>query len=382
MKKKDLKILIFLPTFVKTNRDILFGILDYMESHQQREIEIIGIGEDYEKKAQNDFRGFDGAICYADGSKLSMNILSCAMPMIVVFPDEPQSELLANGTRSLIVCNSRPIGRAGARYLKGKNAASYVFVEDVSPTHWSAVRSAAFRDELKKHGKDAVVLNPDTLDQLDALPRPIAIMAENDRMAHRVLVYCRGARLDVPHDAMILGVDNDDILCRTAHPALSSIRMNGSEIGEKTAALLEDMMRHGPRAARELNYSFAGFAERMSTASEIVGGELVESVRAIIKSRLNSPGTSSIKVPEIVNQMGVSRRTLELEFRAKAGHTLHDEIVRQQLLKADCLLNEGGLSIEQIAAECRFSSPSHFGMVFRKQFGHTPSEARKNLPAG
>lgn len=378
MKKEYLKIIVYLPAYVKSNRDLLRGILDYMEYHQRRDIEVLGIGENYEKNARRDFTGFNGAICYADETPLSKNILSAGIPTVVIFPDSPRPELLNHGSRSYVWCDSKPIGRAGARFLREKNAASYVFIQSDTPADWSSVRRDAFVAEMTRSGNPVTVLTPQSMEKLATLPRPVAIMAENDRMARKVVSASRRIGLAIPNDATILGVDDDDILCRTANPTISSVRMNGSDAGEKTAATLETMMRRPDAPQRAISYSFAGITERTSTASEIACGKLVDKVRVIVETRLASADTSGIKVPEIVNQLGISRRLLELDFRKKTGHTVHKEIVRLQLAKANRLLADGRLTIEEIAESCCFSSPSHFGSVYRRQNGQTPSEARRH----
>lgn len=377
MKRKFSKILVYLPTYVKTNRDMLKGLLAYMECHSPWDVEVLGTGENYERNADRDFSGFNGAICYADGSKLAENILSNRYPIIVIFPDKPDKRLLAGGKRSYVFCDSRPIGRAGAKFLLDKSAVTFAFIESPAATYWSNERRDAFLEVISKSGKDAVVLNSDQLDRLEKMTGPIGVLAENDRMARSVLTFCRTKNISIPQDVMLLGVDNDDLLCRTANPSLSSISMNGEETGERTAALLDAMMRKPDSATKSITYSFAGFSDRASTADDMTYGELADRVRALIAARLDTPAAGGIKIPELVRQLGISRRTLELDFREKTGRTLHDEIIRQQLRKAMRLLTDGTMPIETIAEECCFSSPSHFGSVFRKQFGYTPSEARK-----
>lgn len=377
MKRKYSKILVYLPAYVKINRDILTGVLAYVDCHSPWDIEVLGIGENYEKNADRDFSGVNGIICYADNTPLSQNILGNKAPTVIVFPDGPRKELLRNGTRSYVISNNPPIGRAAAKLLMDKNARSFAFAESIQPTEWSKSRCEHFLAELKKSGKEARVLNVEQLAELEDMPHPAAVFAENDRMARKVLTYCRTNNISIPQDVMLMGVDNDELLCRTANPSLSSIRMNGEQVGEKAAAVLDTMMRRPGTPGKELSYTFAGFSDRASTADEVTYGALADRVRAIIAARLEMPANGGIKIPEIVRQLGISRRTLELDFREKTGRTLHDEIIRQQLRKAMRLLTDGATTIEDIADECCFSSPSHFGSVFRKQFGYTPSEARK-----
>lgn len=384
MKRKYRHILVYLPAYVKSNRDLLRGILAYGEKSGSWEIEIIGIAERYERNAERDFSEFAGAICYDDGSAVAQKISSLPIPVLLVLPDPAPAPFHRKAPRGVVVCESRRLGRAAANYFMEKKLASYVFVGRSPLTQWSIERRDAFLGALSRSHTQAVAfeMQEDAREPLgdfahacSQMPRPIGIFAENDRMARSVLSACRNAGLSVPQDVRLLGVDDDELLCRTANPPLSSLRMDSSHIGERAAKTLNTMIKTGQDAPHALSYGYSALVERSSTADEVNYGSIPDRARAYISTWLEKGGRPLL-VSEIVRALGVSRRSLELEFRRKTGHTIHDEILRQQLRKAMHFLTEGTETIETIADQCGFSSSSHFGLVFRKQYGRTPTEAR------
>ena len=59
---------------------------------------------------------------------------------------------------------------------------------------------------------------------IEALPKPVGLMACNDIRGQQVLNACRDVEIAVPEDVAVLGVDNDDVLCDLSYPTLSERR--------------------------------------------------------------------------------------------------------------------------------------------------------------
>jgi LacI family transcriptional regulator len=85
-------------------------------------------------------------------------------------------------------------------------------------------------------------------EQILALPdRPTAVFAANDCMAIGALSAFREAGLTVPGDIAIAGFD-DIPMARYVHPALTSVSVEISLLGERaTARLLDALRRPVPR---------------------------------------------------------------------------------------------------------------------------------------
>ena len=82
---------------------------------------------------------------------------------------------------------------------------------------------------------------------LETLPKPVAVFAANDKFARICADAAAISGFKVPDDVAILGVDDDDLVCETAAPELSSILVDFRACGYKAAKLLDRVMKEGAR---------------------------------------------------------------------------------------------------------------------------------------
>ena len=99
----------------------------------------------------------------------------------------------------------------------------------------------------------------------------------------------------------------------------------------------------------------------------------VAKARSAVAARIGE----RIPVSELARSLGVSRRTLELRFRAETGVPIGEAILNERLARAKDLLRTTSLSCEQIAAACGVCDANHLGHLFRRRFGASPSAFRK-----
>lgn len=86
-----------------------------------------------------------------------------------------------------------------------------------------------------------------------------------------------------------------------------------------------------------------------------------------------------LPLAEIAKVAGVSVSHLKTLFRRSTGAPVHQYILRRRVERAKSLLQEGKLSIAQIAFATGFSHQSHLARHMRKILGVTPAVARKDL---
>lgn len=282
------------------------------------------------------------------------------------------------------------VGRLAAEHFVERGFVQFAFVgEDRSPA-WSTDRLAAFRRELASRGLPCAVYVPVSgtkrgdlsfqarhlASWLAAQPRPLAVLAAFDARARQVLEACRLAGLDVPGDVAVLGVDDDPLECETNQPTISSVALNGEEAGYAAAAALDAAMRGGGGRPRRIVVGGARVETRASTARFVGRDPLVAKARAAIAGRLRE----RLPVSELARELGVSRRTLELRFRADAGLPVGEAILRARLERAKTLLRMTPLPCEEIAAACGVCTASHLANLFRRKFGAPPSSFRTRAP--
>jgi AraC-like DNA-binding protein len=85
---------------------------------------------------------------------------------------------------------------------------------------------------------------------------------------------------------------------------------------------------------------------------------------------------ASCNVSTVCKTIGISERTLRRHFVRAIGMSWEDYRRRARLLKAAALLNEGRLSIGQIASEVGFENQSAFARAFKDLTGRSPRDCR------
>lgn len=208
---------------------------------------------------------------------------------------------------------------------------------------------------------------------LRGLPKPCAVFASNDLPARVLSEICRGEGLKIPYEIALMGVDNDEVESHLSHPPLTSIGIPARRLGMEAARCLGRMME-GKRS-RSLVLPPTGIAERQSTGAMLVEDKGVrKALMYIHEYAARSPG-----VEEVVAASGVSRRVLELKFRAQLGSCILGEIQREQVSCARRLLAETRLPLEVVAEQAGMSSGRHLADVFKKHTGQTPSQYRREV---
>ena len=295
-----------------------------------------------------------------------------------------RSRKALRGRKTVELClDAGSIARLAAGHFLERGFEHYAFVEPPNSRLWADERREAFRRELAARGLECAVYRPPPggapsfrhrhlAAWLAAQPRPLAVLAAYDVEARMVLAACRLAGLDVPEEVAVLGVDDDPLSCETTLPPLSSVAMGGEEAGYAAAAALDAALRGRPGARRRIVLGGVRVEARASTAHFIGRDPLVAKVRAAVAARIGE----RIPVSELARSLGVSRRTLELRFRAETGVPIGEAILNERLARAKDLLRTTSLPCERIAAACGIYDANHLGHLFRRKFGASPSSFR------
>jgi LacI family transcriptional regulator len=208
-----------------------------------------------------------------------------------------------------------------------------------------------------------------------SLPKPIGIMAANDERGLQVLDACRRAELVVPDEVAVIGVDNDAALCELAIPPLTSVDVHAEGIGYEAASLLDRIMAGKVKPTNKpIKIPPRCVVVRRST--DTVASEDEEVGRAIRYIRANA--CKSLQVVDVLAYMGMSRASLQQRMKSMMGRTIHQEIQRVRMGRAQELLVNSDLTIKQIARESGFASVQYMTRVFRASIGETPALYRRN----
>jgi LacI family transcriptional regulator len=210
---------------------------------------------------------------------------------------------------------------------------------------------------------------------LQTLPRPVGILGFTDRVALELDEACAIIDRRVPEEVAILGVGNDLARVEFAHVALSSIQLNTQQIGQLAAETLQAMMDGRTVNPGETLVSPQKIVTRLSTDRFAVDDEMV----ALALNHLREHVGNTIYVEDVARAAGVTRRVLELRFRAVLGTSVYAEAQRLHFERALELMPEPDLSLGEIAYASGFESPSVFAAAFRRRHGVTPTEYRRRL---
>lgn len=210
---------------------------------------------------------------------------------------------------------------------------------------------------------------------LKSLPKPVGLMAANDKRGREVLEACRIAGLRVPEDVAVVGVDNDEMLCEFCNPSLTSVEQGCRQLGYKAAALLGEMMsRQNPRR-RKFIIAPKGIITRQSSDTLAVEDPTIAAALTMIREH----SSAGITVQDMVRSLGVSRSRLEAHFQAVMGRSMAAELRRVRLETAKRLVTETDCPLKEVASRTGFTSVQYMTTLFHRLVGQTPARLRRDV---
>jgi len=212
------------------------------------------------------------------------------------------------------------------------------------------------------------------VDWIASLPVPTGIVVPADADAIMLIEACREAGRQVPTEAAIVGVGNDELTCEAARPTLSSVDIGLVRFGQEAARFLEIILDGGrPDAAQlELAVTPLRVVARESTDTLGVGDPLVANALRELRQRLADPPTPA----QLARLFGLSRASLERRLKTAIGRSIHGELLRLRVTEARRLLAETDVPIRDVAAAAGFSSVQYMTTVMKRQSGLTPAQLR------
>ncbi|OYP32392.1 XylR family transcriptional regulator [Rhodopirellula sp. MGV] len=283
------------------------------------------------------------------------------------------------------------VGRLAATHLADKGLEHFAFA-GFDDHLWSQLRYEGYRaclserriataDNIHLHLSDWSTARKEgwqeqqnqIVEWVRNLPRPIGIFACNDFRGQHILEACQTAKVSVPDEIAVLGVDNDHVLCDFCDPPLSSIIPAAERIGYQAALLLDQLMRGEKPADLHLRIPPLGIAERLSTDVLAIDDEDVAAAIQMIRFR----ACEGLTVSEILKEVPIARSSLERRFRQYLGRSPQAEIRRVQIKRACQLLRDTELSLVKISRLTGFKHAEYFSVVFKREVKQTPGRYRE-----
>ena len=364
-------------------RHIALGAVDYHRAN--RSVRIVGDGYrplmSWERL--DSFQG-DGLIAVANSHQELYLLESSGIPFVLA-----GARFLRND-HLLVASNNKTIGRMAAEHMVSCGIKSFLFVGKL---HWDdeTLRKSGFQDALEAQSMECGICNvaigsqPDGFDASiisDCLQNqirfPVGVFCPNATIARATVLACQQLELTVPDKVSIVAVNNDQILCETSEPPLTSIVQHSRRIGFVAAQKLYQQLRENGNGDSQNFVEPLRISIRRSSDLMLVGNPLVESSLRFMRDNV----TSDIEIQDVADHVNASRRTLELKFRETINSTPRQALLKMQLTIAKSLLFESEIPITQIALRSGFGSSQVFSSVFKKEFGMTPSQYRSDMKSG
>ena len=385
-------------------RDILSGVFYFTRMHPNWHTRLFQMPAEFTPDAflAECAVGLDGIVASEPGpDETAALVRDSKIP--VSFIGDPGPVLSARRHGIAFTRNDdEQIGRIGARYLASLGAhRAYGFVPTTSQQYWSDFRLSGFADALKSRGAEPIIFrSPGTAgsrEDLDALkdwlvnlPKPAAVMTAWDTRATQVLNICQEARIKVPRQIAVLGVDNDELLDESCVPPLTSILPDHEKLGYAAARALERLMAgrevggHAGRVtlpnvqkALQLPQPFlirpVKVVERESAVAATPTAHILS--RALDFIRKNA--VKGIKVDDVAKALGISRRLADLRFQQFSGETINEAITRQKLDAVKKLLATTDRPIKVISESCGYTDLAYLKTLFKRRFGCTMRDWRR-----
>ena len=316
---------------------------------------------------------------------------------LIAHPGEPSDEFLQHlnvpivtvsgrgpvGMLPYVASDDEAIGRLVAEYFLERNFRSFAYLGDSRGEDFSLWRCKGFTQTLNAHGFACHVFEQEDVGRsstpirdrlavwLESLPKPVGLMATSDNRGQCAIQICCDIGLNVPEKVAVVGVDNDDLVCDSSMPPLSSVIQAAEQIGWEAAQLLSHRMS-GVRSPAKVLVPPLGIFTRRSSDVLAVDDPIVS--QAVLYIRAHSG--RSIQVSDVLENVLVSRRSLERRFLKVLNRTPAQEIRMAHINRAKELLGGTSLPISDVARQSGFTQAGHLSTMFRQEMGMTPTDFR------
>jgi len=379
LEKPVRKVLVLLSNASVTHRGHLNGILEYVHENVfppwDVQLGLSDIDAGYPQALSP--RNCDGIIAAVHRAADRRRILDSGIPAVLYEPPLSGPPRRARPHRVVTFFNDHEAeGRTAAEYFIERGFTHFAYVGTAGRTAWSAARQIGFSSRLSKEGFSPVVYSPPPptarkdfslearrlVAWLKGLAPRTALFVAHDERAREVVLAARLAGRVIPDDLAVLGVDDDELLCSTASPPISSIAVEAKETGARFAMALESLMEGRPHEPVVRTCHTRVVARRSTDAFSFSDPFLSRALSYVAANLASRP-----RLEDIAAAARCSKRTLQLRARAVLGRTIKDEISSLQTSEAMRRLAVRGARPDDVARATGFCSASHMYRRIRER---------------
>ena len=143
------------------------------------------------------------------------------------------------------------------------------------------------------------------------------------------------------------------------------------------SALIQSQLKNRERVRQLLtsntNSQLSALNSQLDNALSDQDKHFMEELYKLMEEELSN---SELDVTRITRLLLISRTKLYYKIKGLTGETPSNFFRTYKLNRAAELLKSGKYTVSEVSDKCGFSTQSHFSVVFKKQFGVTPTEYR------
>ena len=289
-------------------------------------------------------------------------------------------------SESNVVCiDSDAVATCAAKELLNLGLDSFAYVSYPRCLPWCEERGKRFREAVELNGKffasarlpkhdSSQIAKKGFRRWLSNLPKPIGVFAANDEVAEVVVNSCIQCELSIPCDVAVVGADNDELVCENAAVSVTSVIPDFRKAGIVAAQMLDELMLR-PATSQVRHFGVGGIVRRESTRmANASDAQIMKSLEYIRRH-----ACEGIDVPDVVREIGCSRRYADLRFAKTVGWSILQEIRRVKVEQVKEMLRNTRKSLGAVADFCGFKSCDDMRRTFRQFEGCSLSEWRRRV---
>jgi LacI family transcriptional regulator len=382
---RPLRIALLVETSTSWGTQIIRGVAEFGRRHGSWSLSVEPRGRDEQQLLPGGWQG-DGIIARVTSRALAAQIRQRSLPAVNVSWYPYQGPTLARCIIDEEVC-----AQLAVQHFLDRSLTHFGYCPAAGRPARADPLGKAFQQRLARAGFRCACYpqdpRPDSRPNrpaaglsrwLQALPKPVGVLAFTDARGRQLTEACRAAALAVPDEVAVLGGEYDELMSAVSEPSLSSLDFAPQRIGFEAARLLQQMIAGQPCPREPLRIPPLGIITRRSTDTLAVEDEAVSRALRFIRAHFQRP----IQVKDVLREVDISRRGLEQRFRALLGRSPAGEIRRARLDHAQRLLADTHLAVPQVAVASGFAWPEVLTHAFRRAFGISPTAYRQRKQVG
>lgn len=369
------RVAVLIEAVYYTSRSFLQGFLEYTRIYEPWTVTLRTGRGDERPSLETD--AYVGLVAERPTEDVRQYAARHAVPVITIiqgqkFPQPcPFPQVIAN-----VNCNDSAVAQRAGEYLLAEKFDKFAYVGMDMDLPWSRRRGEVFARTVAPVGETRIFAGGSLADFLRSLPAGTGLFVASDPRAQEVLEVAKDAGVAVPDDVAVISVDNEELLCETASPPLTSIAWNTHALGYESARLLHAAIGRPLMSVpyREIFIEPSEVVVRKSTRRAHFSDAVIRRCLELMELNLSE----KVSVAQLAKGVCLSRRVLERRFNDVVGKSPGVVLLDLRLARAEELLKRTSMPLAAIAERCGFYDASHLSNVFRRKKGVNPSSLRKN----